>query len=188
MAAGGRLMNFPESAARPQTWAHDAGSPKPGGGRQLTEARASARVAALRLRSRGNAALPLSLTPRGPPLPPPGGSSDRPSSTATRLPETCYLRQPEVLVLVPISRSTLWRRIQAGTFPGPVKLSARETAWRAEDVCRWIAEPGGYRLRRSTIDSVRWGTTGHVSGAPTRTQASARVESSHFGSGMAEEW
>ena len=72
----------------------------------------------------------------------PGGSSDRPSGTATHLPETGFLRQPQVLVFVPISRSTLWRRVQAGTFPGPVKLSARVTAWRAEDVRRWIAEQG----------------------------------------------
>ena len=72
----------------------------------------------------------------------PDGSSDRQSNIATRLPETGFLRQPQVLVFVPISRSTLWRRIQAGTFPVPVKLSARVTAWRAEDVRRWIAEQG----------------------------------------------
>lgn len=58
------------------------------------------------------------------------------------LPETGFLRQQQVLVFVPISKSTLWRRIQAKTFPGPVKLSARVTAWRAEDVRRWIAEQG----------------------------------------------
>ena len=72
----------------------------------------------------------------------PGGSSGRSSSPTTRLPETGFLRQPQVLVFVPISRSTLWRRVQAGTFPGPVKLSARVTAWRAEDVRSWIAEQG----------------------------------------------
>ena len=55
------------------------------------------------------------------------------------LPETGFLRQPQVLVFVPISRSTLWRRVQAGTFPEPIKLSARVTAWRAEDLRRWIA-------------------------------------------------
>lgn len=78
------------------------------------------------------------------PVPPPatGVSGDRPTGTVVRLPETGFLRQPQVLVFVPISRSTLWRRIQAGTFPGPVKLSARVTAWRAEDVRRWIAEQG----------------------------------------------
>ena len=77
-----------------------------------------------------------------PPSPSPGVSADRQTGNVVRLPETGFLRQPQVLVFVPISRSTLWRRIQAGTFPGPVKLSARVTAWRAEDVRRWIAEQG----------------------------------------------
>lgn len=58
------------------------------------------------------------------------------------LPETGFLRQPQVLAFVPISKSTLWRRIQARTFPAPVKLSERVTAWRAEDIRRWIAEQG----------------------------------------------
>jgi predicted DNA-binding transcriptional regulator AlpA len=58
------------------------------------------------------------------------------------LPETGLLRQPQGLVFVPISKSTLWRRVQAKSFPGPVKLSARVTVWRAEDVRRWISEQG----------------------------------------------
>lgn len=60
-----------------------------------------------------------------------------------RLPETGFLRQPQVLSFVPFSKSTLWRRIQANTFPHPVKLSERVTVWRAEDIRRWIAEQGG---------------------------------------------
>ena len=59
-----------------------------------------------------------------------------------KLPETGFLRQPQVLAFVPISKSTLWRRIQARTFPEPVKLSERVTVWRAEDIRRWIAEQG----------------------------------------------
>ena len=75
------------------------------------------------------------------------GSSDqvphRSTQRLTHLPETGFLRQPQVLSFVPISRSTLWRRVQQGTFPEPVKLSARITAWRAEDVRTWIAAQGG---------------------------------------------
>lgn len=59
-----------------------------------------------------------------------------------RLPETGFLRQPQVLSFVPFSKSTLWRRIQAKTFPHPVKLSERITVWRVEDIRRWIAEQG----------------------------------------------
>lgn len=58
------------------------------------------------------------------------------------LPDTWFLRQPQVLAFVPISKSTLWRRIQARTFPQPVKLSQRVTVWRAEDIRRWIDDQG----------------------------------------------
>lgn len=54
------------------------------------------------------------------------------------LPDTGFLRQTQVLSFVPISKSTLWRRVQARTFPEPVKLSERVTVWRAEDIRRWI--------------------------------------------------
>lgn len=64
------------------------------------------------------------------------------SSPVRVLPETGFLRQPQVLVFVPISKSTLWRRIQARSFPAPVKLSKRVTAWRAEDIRCWIDEQG----------------------------------------------
>ena len=64
-----------------------------------------------------------------------------PVATLT-LPETGFLRQPQVLAFVPISKSTLWRRIQARTFPEPVKLSERVTVWRVEDVRLWMAQQG----------------------------------------------
>jgi predicted DNA-binding transcriptional regulator AlpA len=64
------------------------------------------------------------------------------SSPVPVLPETGFLRQPQVLVFVPISKSHFVRRVQAKSFPGPVKLSARVTVWRAEDVRRWISEQG----------------------------------------------
>ena len=62
-----------------------------------------------------------------------------PSRPAPVLPDTGFLRQPQVLAFVPFSKSTLWRRIQARTFPQPLKLSARVTVWRAEDIRNWIA-------------------------------------------------
>lgn len=67
--------------------------------------------------------------------------SPTPAPRAT-LPDTGFLRQPQVLSFVPISKSTLWRRVQARTFPEPVKLSERVTVWRVEDVRRWIEQQG----------------------------------------------
>jgi len=66
-----------------------------------------------------------------------------PRAAPLSLPETGFLRQAQVLAFVPFSKSTLWRRIQAKTFPQPVKLSVRVTAWRAEDIRCWIAEQSG---------------------------------------------
>jgi predicted DNA-binding transcriptional regulator AlpA len=77
-----------------------------------------------------NAAEPTHATDSGTPQP------------AARLPDTGFLRQRQVLAFVPISKSTLWRQVRARSFPSPVKLSARVTAWRAEDVRRWITEQG----------------------------------------------
>ncbi len=64
------------------------------------------------------------------------------STPAAFLPEVGFLRQSQVLAIIPISKSTLWRRIRAGTFPRPIKLSARVTVWRVEDIRSWIARQG----------------------------------------------
>jgi len=50
------------------------------------------------------------------------------------LPETGFLRLPEVLALIPVSPATWWRGVRAGRFPAAVKLGVRTTAWRAEDI------------------------------------------------------
>lgn len=66
------------------------------------------------------------------------------------LPETGYVRLPLLvgdakagkLGILPFSASTLWRRVKAGTFPAPIKLSARVTAWKVESVRQWLDEQG----------------------------------------------
>jgi predicted DNA-binding transcriptional regulator AlpA len=52
----------------------------------------------------------------------------------TRLPRTGFLRLPQVLALIPVSKTTWWAGIKAGRYPAGVKISSRVTAWRAEDV------------------------------------------------------
>lgn len=63
-------------------------------------------------------------------------------STAT-LPETGFLRLPEVLRLVPVSRATWYEGMTSGRYPKGVKLGARTIAWRAEDIRALINELGG---------------------------------------------
>ena len=37
-------------------------------------------------------------------------------------------------------KSSVYAGVKAGTFPAPVRLSARAVAWREEDIDRWINE------------------------------------------------
>ncbi len=50
-----------------------------------------------------------------------------------------FLRLPEVLALIPVSRSGWWAGIQAGRYPRGIKLGPRTTAWRASEI-RALAE------------------------------------------------
>ena len=50
------------------------------------------------------------------------------------LPETGFVRLPEILKVFPVSKSTWWAGVKDGRFPKPVKLSPKITAWRVEDI------------------------------------------------------
>lgn len=55
------------------------------------------------------------------------------------LPVSGYVRQAQLIPnIVPFSPATLWRKVKSGTFPRPVKLSARVTAWRVDDIRDWM--------------------------------------------------
>jgi prophage regulatory protein len=54
------------------------------------------------------------------------------------LPAEGLVRLKTLLPHVAFRKSTLWARVRAGTFPAPIKLGPRITAWRVEDVRAWI--------------------------------------------------
>ena len=55
------------------------------------------------------------------------------------LPETGFIRVPEIIKLIPIGKSTWWAGVKAGRYPKPVKLGKRTTAWRVEEIRNLIA-------------------------------------------------
>lgn len=59
--------------------------------------------------------------------------------TIPTIPTTGFLRLPQVLTLIPISKSAWWAGVKEGRFPAGVKLGARTTAWRAEDIAALMA-------------------------------------------------
>jgi predicted DNA-binding transcriptional regulator AlpA len=64
------------------------------------------------------------------------------------LPNSAYVREaqlvyspsrPDSTAPLPVSAPTLWRKVKAGTFPKPIKLSERVTAWNVGAVRAWLS-------------------------------------------------
>lgn len=58
------------------------------------------------------------------------------------LPDTGFVRLPQILALIPISRASWWEGVRTGKYPPSVKLGPRTTAWRVEDIRKLIEQLG----------------------------------------------
>lgn len=63
------------------------------------------------------------------------------------LPDSAFIREAQLVqspkrpkhpAPLPFSAPTLWRMVAAGTFPKPIKLSERVTAWNVGAVRAWM--------------------------------------------------
>ncbi|WP_294060659.1 AlpA family transcriptional regulator [Sphingomonas sp.] len=61
----------------------------------------------------------------------------------TNAPER-ILRLKAVLERTGLSRSTMYRKMDNGTFPRNVKISTRCAGWRESDVVAWLRNPMFY--------------------------------------------
>ena len=59
------------------------------------------------------------------------------------LEDTGFLRLPEVLKLIPVSRASWWAGMKEGRYPKSVHLSERVTAWKVEDIRALIERING---------------------------------------------
>ncbi len=57
-----------------------------------------------------------------------------------------FLRLDAVLDRTGLSRSTLYRKVDAGTFPGQVRIAARCVGWRESAVSDWMRSPLFYSV------------------------------------------
>ena len=55
------------------------------------------------------------------------------------------LRRWQVEERTGLSRSTIYRRMQAGTFPPAIALGGRLVGWRAADIEQFLKNPERYR-------------------------------------------
>jgi len=69
-----------------------------------------------------------------------------------QLPETGFVKlfqiignkksEPPIPAIIPVSKSTWWAGVKAGRYPQPVKIGARCTAWKVEDVRAFVESVG----------------------------------------------
>ncbi|MBW1953785.1 MAG: AlpA family transcriptional regulator [Deltaproteobacteria bacterium] len=48
------------------------------------------------------------------------------------------LREPQVIEITGLSRTTLWRLEQCGCFPRRRRLGGRSVGWLKSEICEWI--------------------------------------------------
>lgn len=56
------------------------------------------------------------------------------------------LRRHQVEARTGLARSTIYRRMQAGTFPPAVQLGGRLVGWRVADIEEFLSNPARYRV------------------------------------------
>ena len=72
-----------------------------------------------------------------------GAEGNRSNSEAqgpiqARAPPSHMLRMPEVMARTGLSRTTLWRRMRAGTFPAATSLGENSIGWPEHLITEWI--------------------------------------------------
>ena len=62
------------------------------------------------------------------------------------LPDDALIRLKDLLELnvIPFSATTIWRKVRAGTFPHPEKISSNIIAWRCQNIREWLRNPSSY--------------------------------------------
>ncbi|WP_077071201.1 helix-turn-helix transcriptional regulator [Mailhella massiliensis] len=58
------------------------------------------------------------------------------------------LRLPQVLKIIPISKSAWWQGCKDGRYPQPIKLGPRTTVWKASDISAFMRQ-----LSRSPVQN-----------------------------------
>lgn len=70
------------------------------------------------------------------------------------LPYHGFVRLPQIMAILPVSRSTFLGWVQTGKFPKPHKIGPRASAWRVEDVRAVLPFPTVTEPDPNTVKAV----------------------------------
>jgi prophage regulatory protein len=54
--------------------------------------------------------------------------------------EERLLKLAEVMEITALGRASIYQQVKRGTFPKPIKLGRRSTAWPASEIQAWIRD------------------------------------------------
>ena len=78
-------------------------------------------------------------------------SKGRQCVTESTIARSRLIRLPEVLDRIPLSRTSIYNRINDGTFPKPIKLGSRSVAWLESAIDECIAAHVEYAQSEEVI-------------------------------------
>ncbi len=64
-----------------------------------------------------------------------------------------FLRIKEVVCRTGLSRATVYRKIEAGSFPGQVRIADRCCGWRESAIMEWMHDPVAYSVDDFSSDN-----------------------------------
>jgi prophage regulatory protein len=64
------------------------------------------------------------------------------SQSSSQIPPITLMRIPQILKVMPVSKSKFWLMVQKGEFPKPIKIG-RSSFWTIEQVQAFIRERSG---------------------------------------------
>ena len=67
-----------------------------------------------------------------------------PSRDISKLPVEAFLRLPDVIALVGLSRASIYAKVAENRFPASIKLTQHASGWRMGDIRAWLADPTGW--------------------------------------------
>ncbi len=91
------------------------------------------------------------------------------------------VRPDELAAMLGVCRHTIYHWVRHGQFPEPIKIGQRASAWRLEDIERWLAERPTKNEARQKRTSVK------LNGSPQQQRKTMTKSASEANAGAAHD-